>query len=46
MISYEIIWSPNATLTYYQILQYLDKNWTSKEVNAFVVRTEEAIAHI
>jgi len=36
MISYEIIWSPNATLTYYQILQYLDKNWTSKEVNGII----------
>jgi plasmid stabilization system protein ParE len=46
MTSYKVIWSPNATLTYYQILRYLDEKWTSKEIDAFVLRTEEAIDHI
>jgi hypothetical protein len=46
MTSYKVIWSPNASLTYYHILKYLDEKWTSKEVFAFVTRTEEAINHI
>lgn len=41
-----IIWSPTARITYFQILEYLDDNWTEKEVKAFITRTEEAISHI
>jgi hypothetical protein len=46
MISYNVIWSLNASFTYYNILNYLDENWTIKEVSAFITRTEEAISHI
>jgi len=41
-----VIWSPTARLSYYQILEYLDENWTIKELEAFINRTEEAIKHI
>ncbi|WP_091174583.1 type II toxin-antitoxin system RelE/ParE family toxin [Mucilaginibacter sp. P25] len=41
-----VIWSPVAELTYYEILEYLDENWTVKEVIAFVKRTNEVIGHI
>lgn len=46
MTAYTVIWSPRAKYTYYQTLEYLDEKWTSKEINAFVSRTEEVIAHI
>ena len=46
MTSYEVIWSPNARLTYYGILNYLNENWTFKEIDTFIARTEEAINHI
>ena len=41
-----VIWSPVAELTYYEILEYLNENWTIKEVIAFVKRTDEVIGHI
>lgn len=41
-----VTWSPTAKRTYYQILEYLDKNWTQKELTAFITRTEEAIGSI
>jgi plasmid stabilization system protein ParE len=43
---YKIIWSPKAKDTYYQILEYLESNWSNKEVNDFVNRTEEVLAFI
>jgi plasmid stabilization system protein ParE len=46
MASYSVIWSPTARLTYYQTLEYLDENWTEKELAAFINRTEEVISHI
>lgn len=46
MESYLIIWSPTAKFTYYEILEYLDENWTIKEVEAFIERTEEVLSHI
>ena len=45
-MSYTIIWSPKARLTYYQILDYLDEKWTFREIENFVDRTEEALTHI
>jgi plasmid stabilization system protein ParE len=42
----DIIWSPKAKGTYYQILEYLEENWTNKEVNNFINRTEEVLAFI
>jgi plasmid stabilization system protein ParE len=46
MASYSIIWSPTAKISYYKILEYLNDNWTIKELEAFVKRTEEVIDHI
>lgn len=46
MVSYSVIWSPTARLTYYKILEYLVENWTFKELEAFIDRTEEVINHI
>ena len=44
--AYKVIWSPKAKLTYFSIIEYLDGNWTEKEIKSFVVRTEEIINHI
>jgi plasmid stabilization system protein ParE len=43
---YSIIWSLTAKFTYNQILEYLFENWTVKELEAFIDRTEEVINHI
>jgi len=45
-MSKSIVWSPTARITYFRILEYLDENWTEKELKAFIIRTEEAINHI
>jgi plasmid stabilization system protein ParE len=46
MAGYTIIWSPKARITYYQIMEYLLEKWTFKELDTFISRTEEVIAHI
>ncbi len=46
MATRSIIWSPTAKISYYRILEYLDENWTFRELESFVKRTEEVIAHI
>lgn len=45
-MAYDIIWSPKAKSTYYQILEYLDENWTYIEIINFIDRTEEALNFI
>ena len=45
-MSKPVVWSPTTRATYFQILEYLDENWTRKELKTFVDRTEEAIDHI
>lgn len=41
-----IIWSPVARITYYKILEYLEQNWTTKEIENFIYRVEYVIQHI
>jgi plasmid stabilization system protein ParE len=43
---YNIEWSPRAKFTHQQILDYLQKNWTEKEINNFVTRTETVLLYI
>ena len=42
-MGYGIVWSPVAKTSYFTILEYLEKNWTIKEVHSFVQRTEEVL---
>jgi len=42
-MDYEIVWSPVAKTSYFAILDYLEKNWTTKEIHAFVQRTEDIL---
>ncbi|MES2807756.1 MAG: type II toxin-antitoxin system RelE/ParE family toxin [Bacteroidota bacterium] len=46
MSSFEVSWSPKAKATYFNIINYINSEWTYKEVEAFINRTDEAIAHI
>ena len=41
-----IIWSPVARVTYYHILEYLEHNWTTKEIEYFINRVEYVVQHI
>jgi plasmid stabilization system protein ParE len=41
-----IVWSPTARITYFRILEYLEENWTKKELKGFIARIEEALDHI
>ncbi|HEY1025340.1 MAG TPA: type II toxin-antitoxin system RelE/ParE family toxin [Sphingobacteriaceae bacterium] len=45
-MSYTVTWSPIARNTYIQILEYLDERWTTRELKAFIDRTEEVINNI
>ena len=40
----EIIWSDSAKISFEQIINYLKKNWTKKEIDTFLNRTEEVLS--
>jgi len=44
--SYSIIWSPRAKITFANTLEYLNEEWTIKEIAAFIERTEIVLQHI
>ena len=45
-MSLTVIWLPEAEITFLGILEYLEQNWTSKEINKFIDRTDEVIKFI
>jgi plasmid stabilization system protein ParE len=40
------IWTARAKIEYFKILNYLDKNWSRKEVQNFILLTENLIERI
>ncbi len=42
-MSFLVLWSDKAKLTYIEIIEYLDYKWTQKEIHYFISRTEEII---
>jgi len=42
----EIIWTPQAQITFRKVVDYLEFNWTQKEVERFVILTDIAITYI
>jgi plasmid stabilization system protein ParE len=42
----KISWTPTARLTYFKVLEYISKEWTIKEVESFIDKTEQTIAQI
>jgi hypothetical protein len=45
-VNYTIKWLPEAEVTYSLVLEYLDQNWTSKEITKFIDRTYEVISYL
>lgn len=42
----DVIWSARAKVTFFNVLDYLDKNWTKREILQFNKRTEIIIQAI
>ena len=42
----EVIWSAKARITYFSVLDYLEKNWTKREIIQFSQRTDIVIRAI
>lgn len=45
-MSFTVKWLPEAELTYALVLEYLEQNWTPKEIVKFIDRTDEVINFI
>ena len=45
-MSYTVKWLPEAELTFAMVMEYLEQNWSSKEVETFINRTDEVIDFI
>jgi plasmid stabilization system protein ParE len=43
-MAYQIIWLPKAEQRFDEVILYLQKNWTEKEVINFIERTETVIS--
>lgn len=44
-MAYKVTWSPKAVKTFNNVINYLEKNWTEKEIRNFV-RLTDKVAHI
>jgi len=45
-VNYTVKWLPEAEITYDLVLEYLEQNWTTKEIAKFIDRTDEVIAYL
>jgi plasmid stabilization system protein ParE len=45
-VAVKIIWSPRATKTFNAIIEYLEANFTDKEISAFLRKTNRVLAVI
>lgn len=42
----EIIWSPNAIKRFEEIIDFLNENWTEREIKIFIKKTVKVLAYI
>lgn len=42
----EIIWTPQAEKSHTEVIDYLNDEWSEKEVVKFIVRSDKIIRHI
>ncbi len=42
----EVIWTPQAEVTFYKVIEYLQDKWTDREVEYFVNATDKVISYI
>lgn len=45
-MAYKIVWLPKAEKRFEQIINYLEQNWSDKEVEEFIKRTNAIISII
>ena len=43
-MAYKIIWSPEAEKTFDEVIEYLERKWSKKEIKNFIKKTEEIIS--
>lgn len=42
----QVIWSPEAEATFFKVIDYLQQNWTQKEIDHFIYATDKAVDYI
>lgn len=42
-MAYEIVWTPQARKTFFDVIKYLETSFTEKEINRFVEKCDEKI---
>ena len=42
----KIIWTPNARIGYFQIIEFLETTWTITEIHNFILLVEKALGQI
>ena len=42
----EIIWSPQSQVSFYKVVEYLQENWTERELDNFLAATDKVINYI
>ena len=45
-MAYKVIWLPKAEKRYDEIIDWLQQNWSDKEIANFIARTDEVIENI
>ena len=45
-MAYKIIWLPTAEKRFHEIIAYLEKEWTEKEIVSLVIKTQTVITII
>jgi plasmid stabilization system protein ParE len=43
-MAYKIIWLPTAEKRFNQVIVYLEKHWTAKEIETFIRKTNDVVA--
>lgn len=42
-MAYEVVWTPQARKTFFDVIEYLETNFTEKEINRSVEKCDEKI---
>lgn len=42
-MAYEVIWSPQAEKTFEKVINYLEVNWTNKQIENLIIRTNRLV---
>lgn len=42
----EVVWSTRAVASFDRVIEYLEKNWTQKEIEKFILKTQKVLRQI